>query len=211
MSPLEVAYVVFGVYLVRWGSPGRERPLLPPAAAPAPAAAAAPVPATAAEAATLAPVPRSAPLCNLPHSLSRSSWRCPLTSPYPSHTHNSRTTQHTNRSHKCAQVGLLISTLLGIVLRIRASRAGGDYVKEHYVAGHGLHSIVWFFTMAASLFRCIHSSRSMETAGCDRGERALNRGPGVTGFVSVNLCKHRRKPDPKQVPIAPHPPPVATL
>jgi hypothetical protein len=38
-------------------------------------------------------------------------------------------------------------------LRIRADRRGKtDAVREHFMAGKGLRSVVWFFTMAASLY-----------------------------------------------------------
>ena len=57
-------------------------------------------------------------------------------------------------------VTLVASALLGAALRVLASRRGGDPVKEHYVAGHGLQHVVWFFTMAASLFRCARVHRA---------------------------------------------------
>lgn len=46
-------------------------------------------------------------------------------------------------------VTLVASALLGAFLRARGS---AGLMKEHYVAGHGLGTVVWFFTMAASLF-----------------------------------------------------------
>lgn len=60
----------------------------------------------------------------------------------------------TPAAHRCSlQVVLIGAALLGVLLRIRASRGpGADHVKEHYVAGAGLMHVTWFFTMAASLY-----------------------------------------------------------
>jgi hypothetical protein len=54
-----------------------------------------------------------------------------------------------------AQVTLIGAAGLGVLLKMRASATHSDHVKEHYVAGQGLLQISWFFTMAASLYRCV--------------------------------------------------------
>eukprot|EP00879_Flechtneria_rotunda_P027833 GHRR01029839.1.p1 GENE.GHRR01029839.1~~GHRR01029839.1.p1 ORF type:complete len:229 (+),score=67.26 GHRR01029839.1:107-793(+) len=49
-------------------------------------------------------------------------------------------------------LAVCIAGLAGAILTIRRGTATGKKVQEHYVAGTGLASVVWFFTMSASLF-----------------------------------------------------------
>jgi hypothetical protein len=48
--------------------------------------------------------------------------------------------------------GTCIAGIIGAVHNIRSGQRTKEAVREHYVAGAGLATVAWFFTMAASLF-----------------------------------------------------------